>query len=261
MTSRTREAVPEWLVERLARGELPPEAAADVRRRLVADGTPDRLAELAASDRAILAAHPPAAVAAEVRRRVRAVDAHAARSTRARAWRFALPGAALAAAAAAVLLVAIRPDVRDGIAGGSTSNGEEINLRGLRPHLLAYRKTASGAARLEGTRRARAGDVLQLSYVSAGRRFGVILSVDARGIVTLHLPESPGPALALVPRGENFLPHAFALDDTPGFERFVFVTADVPFSTGLAEEALRAGGRPLPEGFLAAELVVEKESP
>ena len=39
----------------------------------------------------------------------------------------------------------------------------------------------------------RKGDTLQLGYVAAGKRFGVIASIDARGTVTLHLPETPGP--------------------------------------------------------------------
>ena len=61
-----RRHVPDWLLERLALGELDAETAADVRRRLEAEGrTPDEIAALAAaSNRAILEqppATPPAA--------------------------------------------------------------------------------------------------------------------------------------------------------------------------------------------------------
>ena len=72
--------VPDWLLERLARGELSPERAAEVRRRLEAEGEAgvERLAALERSDQEILAAHPPAVVAVEIRRRAAVADAAAA---------------------------------------------------------------------------------------------------------------------------------------------------------------------------------------
>lgn len=255
--SRPRE-VPEWLVERLAKGDLPPEAAADVRSRLEAAGELDRLSDLEASDRALLAAHPPAAVAAEVERRVRQEEAHRARERRARRPSFALPAAAVALAASLLVFVAVmRPDPRPG--GERSPAGETVTARGLRPRLVVYRKTGADADRLDAASRARPGDVLQLAYVAAGRPYGVVASVDARGQVTLHLPETPGTAPHLVPQGETALPHAFELDDSPGFERFVLVTADAPFSTDVVVDALRPNGRPLPDGITATEVLVTKE--
>ncbi|HVU52859.1 MAG TPA: ActD-like protein, partial [Polyangia bacterium] len=61
MTTR-EDRTPDWLVERLALGELDAAAAADVRRRLAAEGrdADAELAALAASSREILDAHPPA---------------------------------------------------------------------------------------------------------------------------------------------------------------------------------------------------------
>ena len=61
--------VPDFVLERLALGELAPEEAARVRAQL-GDEAEARLAALGHDDAEILAATPPAMVAAEVRRRL-----------------------------------------------------------------------------------------------------------------------------------------------------------------------------------------------
>jgi hypothetical protein len=126
------------------------------------------------------------------------------------------------------------------------------------PHLAIYKKTARGADRLADRARVRSGDTVQLAYVAAAQRYGVIASIDGRGTVTLHLPQSPGRAHALARSGETALPHAFVLDDSPGFERFVFVTADREFATSLAIAALH-GERPA--DLSISEITLEKEVP
>src|SRR4051812_39995699 len=90
---------PDWLVERLALGELDAAAAADVRARLTAEGRdPDAaIAAVAASNREILEALPPARVGAAVRER-----AGRPRKPQ-RAWLFAMP-LVLAGAGAFMLL-------------------------------------------------------------------------------------------------------------------------------------------------------------
>ena len=99
-----------------------------------------------------------------------------------------------------------------------------------------------------------------MRYVAAGKRYGVVASCDARGAVTLHLPETPGQAVALAKDGERALAHAYELDDSPGFERFVFVTADVPFDTELVARNLKQGTA-LPEGVATWSITFEKEAP
>ena len=249
------ERVSDWVLERLAAGELPASRAAAVRERLAAAEDADRLAALAASNAEILAAYPADRVAAEVRRRA----AQAPRPSAARlrpAW--ALP-LAVAGAAAAVLLL-----VRTG-GGPETSQltapapQETIGIKGLQPSLGLYRKTAAGVERLGPKARLRAGDVLQVRYIAAGRSYGVVASSDARGTVALHLPETPGPAVALTKDGERALAHAYELDDSPGFERFVFVTADVPFDTALVVRNLKRGVA-LPQGFSVWSLTLQKDT-
>jgi hypothetical protein len=138
---------------------------------------------------------------------------------------------------------------------------ESIGIKGdLKPMLRIYRKTGSGSELLSAHASVHRGDTLQIRYVAAGKRFGVIVSIDARGLVTFHLPESAGSAMALDRDGERALPHAYELDDSPGFERFLFVTSDDPFTTAEIAQALK-NGTALPARLASFELPLKKETP
>ena len=249
------ERVPDWLLERLAAGELPPAQTSALRERLVAAGDHDRLAALAASNTEILTAHPAAGVAAEVRRR-------AAGHTHTAIWRpvWALSFLTVGAAAIALLFVhAPAGPSKSNLALGQAER-ETITSKGLQPSLGLYRKTAAGIERLGAAARVHPGDIVQVRYMAAGRSYGVVASCDAGGAVTLHLPEAPGQAVALVKDGERALAHAYEFDNSPGFERFVFVTAEVPFDTDLVVRNLKQGAA-LPQSFTSWSITLQKETP
>ncbi|HYO72099.1 MAG TPA: ActD-like protein, partial [Archangium sp.] len=74
---------PDWLLERIALGELPPEALARARARLLEE--PDgatRLAALEADSAATLARHPSGAITREVAARARRLQARGERPAR-----------------------------------------------------------------------------------------------------------------------------------------------------------------------------------
>jgi hypothetical protein len=250
--------VPDWLVERLAAGELPEAQARELRAALRAAGEEDRLSALAASHAEILASLPPGEVVTEIERRALAGE----RRVPARRVRplLTLSFAATCAAGLAVFL-SVRehggPEPRTPPPG---LGAENIEIKGLAPSLRVYRKTRSGSELLRADAVVRKGDNLQVRYVAAAKRFGVIASVDARGAVTLHLPESPGVAVALDHHGERALPHAYELDDSPDFERFIFVTSDRPFATTEVVQYL-TGGRALPTPLSVFALTLTKETP
>ena len=137
---------------------------------------------------------------------------------------------------------------------------ETITSKGLQPSLGLYRKTVAGVERLGAAARVHPGDLVQVRYISAGRSYGVVASCDAGGAVTLHLPEAPGQAVALVKDGERALAHAYEFDNLPGFERFVFVTADVPFATDLVVRNLKQSAA-LPQSFTSWSITLQKETP
>lgn len=246
--------VSDWQLERLAADNLPEAEAADLRARLTPDDQA-RLAELQRSNAEILAALPPAAVAAEVRGR-------ASRSRRWPVWSVAIP---VTAAAALLVFVAVpRPF------GPASPRDEATRMKGLAPMLVAYRDTAAGPEQLAPGATVRAGDVLQLRYQAAGQGYGAIVSIDGRGGVTLHLPEREGDGAALrVPAAS--LPHSYQLDDAPAFERFIFVTSAEPFEVAavltaartLAPSPARAEREPLPlpATLHQRDLVLRKAAP
>ena len=253
------ERIPDWLLERLAAGELPPAQASSLRERLAAAGEHDRLAALVASNAEILTSHPAAEVTAEVRRR--ATFAWGARRVPA-IWRpvWALSFATAGAAAIALLFVhAPAGPSKSSLSAGQPTQ-EIITSKGLQPSLGLYRKTAVGVERLGASARVHPGDIVQVRYIAAGKGYGVVASCDASGAVTLHLPETPGRAVALVKDGERALAHAYEFDNSPGFERFVFVTADLPFDTDLVVRNLKQDAA-WPAYFAVWSITLEKEVP
>ena len=257
MTSNEKpEPVPDWLVERLAAGDLPAARADEVRRRLSGerDGAA-RLARIAASNDEIISAHPPAMIVDEVGRRLVAVRKRA-RTPRQWGLAFGAPTLALAALGLALWL---RPTGHTKVDGADGADTTYEGMKGLVPSLRVYRKVGDKVERLRDGSLTRAGERLQLAYVAAGHRFGAVLSVDGTGQVTFHLPAA-GPAVEpLRPDGEVALPEAFELDAAPGFERFVLIVGDTPFNAAVLTEVARGRAAP-PTGTVTTSFTVRKES-
>jgi len=233
MAHDERQKLPDLLLEKLLLGEVTPRQAADLRMRLAREPAgQQRLAALGSDNMAILKAHPPSEVAAAVARRLeRSGDGPAVTLARWPRWGLALP--ALAAVGALVLLTrpATRPQANHvlQLENHAQEQDDGVRSKGLQPHLIVYRQGAAGAERLATQAPVHPRDLLQVGYVAAGRPFGVIVSLDGRGAVTQHFPEGSASA-TLVPERERTLPHAFELDDAPGFERFILVTSRRPVS-------------------------------
>jgi len=279
--------VPDWLLERLAAGDLSERSAAELRVRLEADGESARLETLKASNDEILRRHPAASVAREVERRRSLLPTSGSRAAEASrgAWPLVVVGSAATLVLAVVSLDrlarieygspigpaessegASRPTPSSGLAGRSVEGAtgastEGLTAKGLSPHLVIYRRSPDSAERLSPTDRLHPGDTLQLAYVAAGQRFGVVASIDAHGTITLHLPEADGVAVPLDGRGETALPHAFELDDTLGFERFVFVTSAAPFDTSSVTENLSKKHPDWSASLTVNSLELEKSPP
>lgn len=252
MTTRT----PEWLVERLHQDDLPPADAAAVRARLSGEDGLGRLDALARDDARFEEAHPAAQAVAEIRRR-------AAERNRPRARPRRMLLVLVPVAAAAVAVVALR------LPGPTNRFGaDDVRLKGSSPHLAIHRQGTGGEpeALVRGAR-ARAGEVLQLSIVSAGRPYGVVVSVDGRGVVTRHGPGDGALAAKLPAQGALPLDHSYRLDDAPAFERFFLVTGSAPFPVEPVLDALRrlgagrgarTGAPALPSGLAWSDFVLEK---
>ena len=238
-------SLPDWLVERAALDEVAP-----ISRDRIAGADPrelaDRIAAVHDDNAAELARHPARPVVAQIEARIAAA---ARRRAERRRRRQGLLGVATGAAAVLLVtrLVVDHPATEDAgdrphetVAAGGTPD-DVTRVKGA-PRLLAFRQVGAQVEALKQDALVRAGDLIQLRYHGGGKGYGVIASVDGAGVVTLHHPASedaPPEATALAPR-PTALPHAYALDDAPRFERFFFITADSPIDLPQSLASLRA---------------------
>ncbi len=246
----------ELLLERYALGEVTAEEKRVVESELATSAEARaRLEAIETSTRELLARYPAGRMADAIRMRARGPG---------RSWSPRLLVAVPALAAAATLFVALNP--------GEQTGGEVTRAKGLHPTLFVHRQTDEGSERLDDGDVATEHDVLQLSYLAAGRERGAIVSIDGRGTVTLHHPPTVDGDTTLLPAGEAALPRAYELDDAPSFERFFLVTT--PLETHAALDAAsvleaareltrdleraRAAPLPLPEKYEQTSVLVAK---
>lgn len=254
------ERVSDYWIERLAAGDLDAKQADDVKTRLAAEGrsVDEELARLRVSNAEILAERPVRVVTASIRQRLQRPP---------RRWWLALP---LAVAAAAALVLVVRPTPKPGMGDVEDTRWKGSELAS--PRLFVYRHSAQGDVRLGDGSRATRGDLLQLAYQVGGPVYGVLVSLDGRGRVTVHVPEAHSATASELRSGaEVRLGSAYELDDAPAFERFLLVTAPEPFPTSLVVEAAarlasdparaRAAWLPLRAGFAQTALTLVKETP
>lgn len=248
---------PEWLLERIALGELPPEQLEQARARLLSepDGAP-RLERLSSDDHAILESHPPAQVASEVQRRLEREG-----PSRPKRWlRWVELSVLPLVAAAAIVLTVHHPAPLPG-------DGAE-RLKGDPAMLMVHRQRPDGRVeQLSDGAIAQDGDLLQLTLSPRADVYAAVVSIDGNGTVTRHLPEDGDRSAKLAAGALRALPHAYRLDDAPRFERFVLVYSATAFELRpVLEAAALVAGRPdqplaLPEGLSQRSLTVRKVSP
>lgn len=196
----------------------------------------------------------------------------------ARPWAAKASGRALAVLALALAGGACTPtepastsaEASTGPAEVAALDDDPVRIKGLRPHLRLHRRGPAGIVEeLRDGDVARAGDLVQISYVAAGNRNGVVVSLDGRGQVTLHHPSRSDALPTLEARGEHALDHAYELDDAQGYERFVLVTAgDEPLSPAVVvaaarnlaqrDSAARHSPLPLPARWRQSSILLQK---
>lgn len=264
--------IPDWKLERFLLGELSSEEMRAIESRMASD--PDlrrRLEILEASNAEILNEHPPREMTKAILNRARPAGSTPARArTNRPAYRRALVPA-MAIGTAALVFLLVRPAGFDREGGLSVSEVPDIiRLKGMEPGIFVFKKTAGEPLRLSDGAGTRAGDVLQLAYVSTERPYGIILSIDGRGVVTLHHPPNDAASQKLELNRRVFLENAYQLDDAPLFERFFFVSSASPLDVRavraaaerLAADPARAerDGLALDPKALQISFTVKKES-
>ncbi len=251
-------------------GQVRPGLQEEVGAWLQADaGARKRLADLQASNRQMLSEHPAdwlmgalASRARTVRPRVRAGSLLVRK-----AW-LAIP------AAAALLLVLIFHPAGPQPRSDGQHEVDPIIIKGgaaateLTGSLQVHRLVGNAIEVLPDGSEVGPGELLQLSYWISTDAYGMIISIDGRGLVTQHFPLE-NEANRLRGRKLTLLPYAIELDQAPRFERFYLILAPGPFSAQellkLIRERLPAvDGRPLPKldlppGFVQKALTLVKK--
>jgi hypothetical protein len=221
-----RKNIPTLLLEQYLLGELP--EAADIK-----ENDPEialMIEKLKDSNKEMLSIYPPEIMGKQIESQLELNQQHGQKLSKKKIINFLLRSAPLLAAAVFLIIIGLLPFKGETPPAGEP--GQEITrLKSTGPHLLIFRKTDIGAELLNNETYVRAGDLLQVKYNASSARYGAILSIDGRGIVTLHYPEQPGLAAPLEQGQSVSLPYSYALDDAPYFEQFIFLTSNELFST------------------------------
>jgi anti-sigma factor RsiW len=256
--------VPDLFLERYRLGEMSPTETARFRQRLETDKElRTRLRALDESDEEIRRRYPSGWLEEHIRQRLRENASRRSPSVGQRSFGWRLP-IAVAVSAFVVLGVGWRllgplHLLREWMAPRPVEQSDRIKGG----NLAVFRKTAEGSEVLGDGDRAHAGDQIRIAYRSAGRSYGVILSIDGRGVVTRHFPLRGERAALLTHGGLVLLDHAYELDDAPGWEKFYLVTGHTAFKLAPVLEAARtlaAGTHVRPPGALTFSAPLEQTS-
>ncbi len=222
------EPVKDWELERYLLGELPSPRMDEIKKFLDTDSELRmKLNVLKRSDEEILKQYPSGAVVPHIKARLETEQGgRITQPILLKRLLYATP--VLAAALVVVLIVFQNPGGRpthdiQGHQGNRIKGTETVDVS--KPHILVHRKIDDDVELLESGDEASAGDLLQIAYVPVGDAYGVILSIDGRGVVTLHYPETVDEDPILDQAQRTLLPTSYELDDAPGFERFFFITS------------------------------------
>ncbi len=223
-----KEAINEYYLERYALGELPDEETEEIRRSIsTAPDLQKALEDIQSSHNDILALYPPKVVMASLLDQME--------NTPRKSFPFRRVLAISSIAATFLVLCLVLPMLKKEPRIISPESMQDSTLvKGIpavdlsKTQLLVYRKIQDQVEVLTDGEKAGTGDLLQLAYVTAEAPYGMILSIDGRGLVTVHFPQNTGDPTALELNKQSLLVNAIELDDAPDFERFFFLTSETP---------------------------------
>ncbi|HIG53818.1 MAG TPA: hypothetical protein EYG11_16460 [Candidatus Latescibacteria bacterium] len=232
MNQQEQRPISDYQLERYLLRELPAADLAAVAREIAVDpALGERLAAIERSNEELHRRFLPEWMSGQIELKRQISQQRETKQQRSGYRLWAVPAVALLLAVVAV------PALFD----ASPEQEPQIRIKGGAdgPQLTIFRKAPNGEERLSDGALARSGDLVQIIYRSDGLKYGAILSVDGRGVVTQHLPAEGEKAVSLA--AQDTLNYAYQLDDAPRWERFVFVAADIRFDLQQIVGQLNAG--------------------
>jgi hypothetical protein len=267
----TNKQIKPWEIERYLLGELPPSRMEEISRLIRQN--PDLSEEIDNVKRShaeVMKRHPIESMLPGILKKYEENRQQA--RVRERASLFTLKRLLYATpVVASVLILLFVVFVRDGTRPGFTRIKGEESVDFAKTQIIIYRQNPKEIELLDNQSKAKAGDLLQLAYVPAGKTHGVIFSIDGNGVVTLHYPESRNDSSLLKQERKNLLSSAYELDNAPDFERFFFITAmeeiDVTDilkkaeALALSPALAKTGNLKLPYSYHQFSILLNKEKP
>ncbi len=234
-----KHSLPRITLERYVLGELPAEEMQRIEKLVQQDTALQKKAEeLGNSNEEILYQYSPGQMTQEIALKAHTREVHEklkGQSEKSSLWNMIPAKPAFAAVLTLLLLIGLSPVIISNLR--NTPSYEHTRIKGLSPHLTVYRRTGDSSERLGNLDIVNAGDIIQVGYVAANQKYGAIVSLDGRGVVTLHYPASDSASTQLENEGEMLLENAYELDDAPRFEHFFFITSDEPVAIKIIFEA------------------------
>ena len=211
----------DWKLERYVLGELPPADLRHIATQAAHDSVlQQRIQALRDSNRDLLETYPPAWMARQLKPMPR-------KTNRGLAWSRWLAPAMLATLALVMVPFYEFQDSQDG-----------IRSKGLESQLEIWRQVGDSAEKLLPNTAVHAGDIVQLRYAVPEACYGVLLSVDGRGVVTFHLSDSDQTAQPLRPGMPIALDRSYQLDDAPRHETFYLIIGREDFDLAPITESV-----------------------
>ncbi|MFP4014569.1 MAG: hypothetical protein ACLFVQ_10815 [Chitinispirillaceae bacterium] len=219
-------SVPLWKLERYLLGELPDQEMESIRKQIESDtGLKNRLEDLKRQYAELEAVHLSGEMIQGIRNRLKTEKPAFS------LWQLGLKNLKPAMGVLALLILIpfgvrmFRPPTVMEPAGLA-----QTRIKGMNPELHMFRKVKGGSQPLLSGALAGEGDLIQILYNAAGMEYGAIVSVDGAERTTYHLTENRNEAVKLAQGGPIPLDFSFELDNTPGIEKFFFITSHRPFA-------------------------------
>ncbi len=241
-----------WKIERYLLGELP-ESEIAVLKTLEGENTEFRLQveQLKRSNGELLAKYPAKRTAEKMHANLRKFAVIELKNK----WRLYLSACA-ALIIAATALITVFPD-NTLVAPIAIVSEDGTRIKGLKTGLEIWRKNAEAAEKLADNSEAKAGDLLQVSYIAEKKCYGIILSVDGNGTMTIHLSGKGGKAAELEAGKIVPLKNAYELDNAPKFETFYLITDSAEFAVAPVAESILHGK--MPKNLQVSQITLKKK--
>lgn len=269
---KTENKVPDILIEQLILDELPDNFSENKKQTLLRNPyVIKRMEELKKSNEEIIKTYPVHKISGNINLRLKKDEPNIIKFDKPSGDKKNFNRFLYTLSAAAVLMVALTfvYIFRNPIFQDNTS--ETTRIKGT-AELRIYKKLTNDTVKLTDNSPVYKNDRLQLRYIALEKEYGMIISIDGNGYITIHYPEnilSNKSAILDNSGKEVYIANSYLLDDAPEFERFFFITSDNEFSEELirksAEELFRKPDKgiyeklDLPDDFEQYSILLKKE--